>query len=316
MKNILTVGLGLTLIAGLLGGCQDSSVDRVSQEAVTEGKVSDLLRAEHDRIREGLGQADVLTAMLLQVAPSQREAAVQRIVGLLEEQVRYHAEEDERKLYAAADRIAGGGRWLFTATLRHEHLIARRWLDDLVRESRGPDPDLVAFRRHADRLLGLLEANHLTEEAVLFPLLNGALTPEQFRREVVEGESPPANPPPSIHWSRTYAEAQALSKTSGKPILIHFSGSPCSACRKMEKVTFADPEVCADLEQGFVPVYIDVGKDEETAIQFDVVGIPATHVLAPDGRLLSQQVGFLEPAAFLLWIRDARERMGSRQSLP
>jgi hemerythrin-like domain-containing protein len=110
------------------------------------------------------------------------------VVALLRKHIAPHADWEERVLYVIVDRQAGGGTHKFTASMRHEHRIIARQLDDLVRESVRPAPDAKRFARKADRLLGLIAAHFEEEEEVLLGVLDLAMTPEEFKREVMRQE--------------------------------------------------------------------------------------------------------------------------------
>jgi hypothetical protein len=81
---------------------------------------------------------------------------------------------EERVLYPLLDRRLGRGR-AFTATLRYEHRVIDRWITELAREAARHTPDVLAFARRADKVLGLLEA----EEEMLPPALEGIPLEEQ-----------------------------------------------------------------------------------------------------------------------------------------
>ncbi|GEM_PF-6305312 len=304
--GFLGFGLGATLLVSSFSCLSlPSPADKAARPATEiPVRATEPLRRQYAEIRLQLDRLDGLVGSLARASSPERISTLRQITELLEEQILRNTAEETDRLYLSADRCAGNASYRFTASLCHEQVIAARWMLELSDEAGKPSPDLTAFSRRADRLLGLLDAHFETEEKVLLPLLDDAMTPDRFRREVMEGEAPPL-PPSSIPWARTYAEALTVSKALGKPILVHFSGPRCRACRKMEQVTLADAEVRSRIGQAFVPLYLDISADEESAIRFDVVGIPATQILSGDGQVLAQQLGFLEPKAFLAWLQDA-----------
>ena len=55
--------------------------------------------------------------------------------------------------------------------MRYEHGVVGRWIGELAQEAKRPAPDVKAFTRRTDNLLGLLEAHFEEEEHVLLPIL-------------------------------------------------------------------------------------------------------------------------------------------------
>lgn len=112
------------------------------------------------------------------------EVTMDRAVLFLDEEIRPHATWEELKLYPLLDAMVGG-REPFTASMRREHAIIDRWIEDLAVNAASAAPDVVSFARSADRLLGLIEAHFEEEEAVLLPILERRYeTAEDFERAV------------------------------------------------------------------------------------------------------------------------------------
>ena len=112
------------------------------------------------------------------------EATMDRAVLFLDEEIRPHANWEELKLYPLLDSMVGG-REPFTASLRREHAIIDRWIEDLAVGAASTAPDAVWFARSADRLFGLIEAHFEEEEGVLLPILERRYeTADEFERAV------------------------------------------------------------------------------------------------------------------------------------
>ncbi len=109
---------------------------------------------------------------------------MEKAVGFFRGHIAPHAAAEEEALYPVVDRCAGGGGEPFTASMRHEHRIVRRWVAALAREARGRAPGARAFVRKADALLGLIEAHFECEEEVLLPILDDSMTAREFERQV------------------------------------------------------------------------------------------------------------------------------------
>lgn len=143
-------------------------------------------RAEHAEIKAHLVHVAAWTGALAKQKPEEQRATMKKIVGFFEEHIKPHAGWEEKVLYPAVDRRACTGKHPFTATMRYEHTVVGRMIDELSRMAAAPAPDAVAFARRTDNLLGVLEAHFGEEEEVLLPILDATMTPADFQREIGE----------------------------------------------------------------------------------------------------------------------------------
>ncbi|MFZ5481345.1 MAG: hemerythrin domain-containing protein [Myxococcota bacterium] len=147
--------------------------------AVTGARPTDPFREQHAELRTHLAHLSTRLGALASVPAAEQRALMLEIVAFLDSHVRPHAQWEERVLYALVDRKAGGGTGI-TATMRHEHRIVDRWIDELAAEAARPQPDPRAFGRRAHNLLGLLQAHFEEEEEVLLPVLDRTMSRDEF----------------------------------------------------------------------------------------------------------------------------------------
>ncbi|MCR4347797.1 MAG: protein-disulfide reductase DsbD [Sulfuricaulis sp.] len=83
----------------------------------------------------------------------------------------------------------------------------------------------------------------------------------------------------------------AAAKTAGKPVIVDYYADWCTDCLRMEKATFADPRVRAELRQRFVMLQIDVTDPNH-----------------PDGKAIKQRFGVYGPPAMLFFSANGQER--------
>jgi hemerythrin-like domain-containing protein len=167
--------------AGLLIGAA------AARAADADERPTQSFRREHLEVRTHLGHARQWVGELAQHKQGQQRAKAQQVVTFFEKHIAPHAQWEERVLYPLVDRLAGGGKHRFTETMRYEHRIVGRWIDELAKELAKPRPDFKAFARRADQLLGLVDAHFEEEEEVLLPLIDQSMTRAQFEKEVAEG---------------------------------------------------------------------------------------------------------------------------------
>lgn len=140
-------------------------------------------REHHADIIVHLGHIDEMAARLAGETPEQQRATMAQVVGFFKDHIAAHAADEERVLYPVVARHAGEGNRITEVPI-YEHRIVERWIGGLERRAAEPAPDPAAFAREAGHLVGLLRAHFEVEEQVLLPILDGAMTAEEFEREV------------------------------------------------------------------------------------------------------------------------------------
>ena len=169
--------------------CASSGPDEQSVPETRGAPATAPFRQEHVSIREHLGHAQQWTARLRNAPPAEQRRLMTDVVSFFQHHIVPHAQWEERALYPVVDRHAGSApAHPFTSTMRHEHTIVGRWTAELAAEAAKPAPDPDAFAQRANHLLGLVAAHFEEEEEVLLPVLDAAMTPEQFRAEVLGDE--------------------------------------------------------------------------------------------------------------------------------
>lgn len=98
---------------------------------------------------------------------------------------------------------------------------------------------------------------------------------------------------------------------AGKSVMIDYYADWCTDCIRMEKTTFQDADVLAELNARFVALQVDVtdpNDEDRRALKkrFGVFGPPAVLFLDADGTQLKDKsfYGYKDPEAFLAHIRS------------
>jgi thiol:disulfide interchange protein DsbD len=142
--------------------------------------------------------------------------------------------------------------------------------------------------------------------AMLAGVLGGARDPLQplgFLRSVNTAVAPA----PTFQRVASIAELDArlaAAKAAGQPVMLDFYADWCVSCKEMERFTFADPQVAAQMQR-FVLLQADVtaANDADWALlkRFDLFGPPGIIFHDANGRELAdlRVVGFQSAEQFL-----------------
>lgn len=144
-------------------------------------------RALHQDLRTHTTHLTILAGKLPKQTPEEQKATMTEIVTCLTDNIHSHAKIEEDVLYPVVDKAAGSPMdYPFTATMRYEHRIVGRWITELRNNANQPSPDVSAFARRTENLLGLISAHLEEEEDILLPVLDAKMTVAQFKKEVLD----------------------------------------------------------------------------------------------------------------------------------
>lgn len=115
-------------------------------------------------------------------------------------------------------------------------------------------------------------------------------------------------------WLPSEAEAVALAKASGRPVIIDFWAEWCTACKELDRIAWADPRVQAEASR-FVAVKADgtESTDEFLALadKYGVVGMPTVIFIDGKGREVRDRViGAIDADEMLKRLRSVDDACG------
>jgi thioredoxin 1 len=116
-----------------------------------------------------------------------------------------------------------------------------------------------------------------------------------------------------LNWFKgTFEEALAQAKASNKLIFIDFWTTWCGWCKRLNKDTFSDDTVVAEMND-IICVSIDAESKagKPIAERYHVKGYPALFLLASDGSAEDSIGGYLPPDRFKLEIQRVRAGRGT-----
>lgn len=114
----------------------------------------------------------------------------------------------------------------------------------------------------------------------------------------------------SIAWVENFDAALDRAKVENKPVLVDFFATWCGPCKLMDRETYTDSAVGAELTN-WIGARIDVDKNEEVAKRFGIEMIPTTVLLQPDGKEIARESGYVGPQAFVALAQKGRQNLPS-----
>lgn len=175
MKNPGILAISLSLILWGVTASSSAPAPLASQP----------FRDEHRVLRQRLEKISTQVGQLAGTPRPTQRASMREMVDFFKGEIEPHAKHEEAGLYQAVDRRASDPSVPFTSTMRNEHRIIGRSIEELRAMAEDPKADAGVFARKADRLLGLLSAHFESEEQVLLPILDRSMSPGEFKREVM-----------------------------------------------------------------------------------------------------------------------------------
>lgn len=102
----------------------------------------------------------------------------------------------------------------------------------------------------------------------------------------------------SLKW-HSFREYATQVDSNDKKIFIHFWAQWCGYCRKMEKVTFQNPQVVAFLNENYFLIKVDTDRERYASRAFRVRGLPYNLFLTREGDTIEVREGYISPGTFM-----------------
>ena len=108
-------------------------------------------------------------------------------------------------------------------------------------------------------------------------------------------------PPNKIEWQTDVQKAQQLAQSEGLPMVYFLTATWCSPCRIMKREVWADAEVEAMVNDGFVAVLVDVDNPQYAPVleRYNVRGTPWTIITDAQDQVLDYRYGAIPKAEFM-----------------
>jgi len=109
-----------------------------------------------------------------------------------------------------------------------------------------------------------------------------------------------------VEWREWGPEAFEAAREADQPILLALTVPWSPECREMDRRTYGEPRIAANVNDGFVPVRVDADRHPEVRERYTMGGFPSTVFLTPEGTVLTGAT-FLGPDGFRGILDSVRE---------
>ncbi len=90
-----------------------------------------------------------------------------------------------------------------------------------------------------------------------------------------------------VMWQPWGRAAFARARNERKPVLLSIATAWCGSCEKMDRTSYADPDIVALINDRFVPVRVDADDRPDISERYSLGGWPTTAFLTPAGEILT-----------------------------
>ncbi|MBX3422334.1 MAG: thioredoxin family protein [Pirellulaceae bacterium] len=117
-----------------------------------------------------------------------------------------------------------------------------------------------------------------------------------------------------IVWLRSASEAAELARETGKPILVYARSENCYYCDLLQKKTWQDPRIAAQINRDMIPLKLTLEENKEAIEAMKIKGFPSTIVFSADRQYVARIDGYVTAGEFMS--RMAKVRLTLAQQSP
>ena len=121
---------------------------------------------------------------------------------------------------------------------------------------------------------------------------------------------------PNIAWQDWSASAFAQASREGRMILLDVGIEGCTACRRMDEITFTDPTVIDLVNRHFVPIVADAEARPDVGERYSDWAWPALIFMAPDATQVLALRGNRVPRNFIPILEELIAKQSAGELTP
>ncbi|MFB6252780.1 MAG: DUF255 domain-containing protein [Halobellus sp.] len=96
-----------------------------------------------------------------------------------------------------------------------------------------------------------------------------------------------------------------------RPVLLALTATWCDSCHEMDAETYGEPRIAANVNDGFIPVRVDIDRHPRVRERYNMGGFPSTVFCTPSGKVLSGAT-YLGPDGMRQVLGSVRDRWNQR----
>ena len=109
-----------------------------------------------------------------------------------------------------------------------------------------------------------------------------------------------------VEWREWGPAPFEEARSADRPVLLSLTATWCDDCHAMDTETYAEPRIAANVNDGFVPVRVDIDRRPRVRERYNMGGFPSTVFCTPDGRVITG-AGYLGPDGMRQVLSSVRE---------
>jgi uncharacterized protein YyaL (SSP411 family) len=109
-----------------------------------------------------------------------------------------------------------------------------------------------------------------------------------------------------VEWRQWGAAPFEAARSTDRPVLLSLTATWCDSCHEMDRETYAEPRIAANINDGFVPVRVDIDRRPRVRERYNMGGFPSTVFCTPDGDVITG-AGYLGPDGMRQVLDSVRE---------
>ena len=90
-----------------------------------------------------------------------------------------------------------------------------------------------------------------------------------------------------VEWREWGPAPFEEARAADRPVLLALTATWCDSCHEMDAETYAEPRIAANVNEGFVPVRVDVDRRPSVRERYNMGGFPSTVFCTPDGSVIT-----------------------------
>jgi len=120
----------------------------------------------------------------------------------------------------------------------------------------------------------------------------------------------------AIPWRAWGEDARSRAHREDKGLFVYFHGQWCTWCREYQRETLEHPDTVAAIEQGFVPVLVNLDQRRDLFTRLGGRGLPFTVIMDAGGEPLVRFTGHVGAEDLQGLLRETTTRIATAEAVP